>query len=376
MSGTASSPGSGASRRLKQTLATRGVRRTMFAGAHHALRALESRVTPALLEPPSRYLDLTDVADPVEAVYRAEFKTAVIAVPLASIRWSRLGLRLDDPANPFVATVRQYLAGEVTTYEGSALERHYREFQPTTVGEAWGIAPSDDSPGLGQPAASLALPWTAAAGTLDPTERLLFVDSWNRRESASSGSEMGVEHGHKHFGPVTEEFGRLEYRRYTELADKVAAHGFEPYMGGEYVGVQILVDGDRWVAVATGPGLHRSVVAATNGVDPLVVAVDKRPTIVNRVDSPAWPGVRSGLFGADESLRLFDRFISGEAPLRRRRRQRIRQPTGGAASGVDAGHDRVGSSAFPRPRAAQCATGSHVSVGLMRIGRDFRAQRL
>jgi hypothetical protein len=298
------------------------MRATFFAGAHRALRSLESAVTPEQTKPTSRYIDLTDGADPVEAVYRANFKTAVIAVPLASIRWSRLGLRLDDPGNPFVATVREYLAGEVTTYEGSALERHYREFQPETVGEAWGTDPSDASPGLSQPAASMALPWTAAAGTLDPTDRLRFVDSWNRRESHATGTVMGLEHGHKHFGPVTEEFGRLEYRRYTELADKVAAEGFVPYMGGEYVGVQILVDGERWAAVATGPGLHRSAAAAATGVDPLIVAVDKRPTIVNRVDAPAWPGVRSGLFRLDDSLSWFDRFVCGDT------REGV-QPSGG-----------------------------------------------
>jgi len=314
MSDTASSTGPDKTRRLRQALRTRGVRTTFFAGAHRVLRTLESKVTPEQVDPPSRYIDLTDVADPVEAVYRAEFKTAVIALPLASIRWSRLGLRLDDPANPFVATVCEYLSGAVTTYEGSALERHYGEFQPATVGEAWDVESSDASPGLSQPAASMALPWTAAAGTLDPAERLRIVDSWNRRESQLTGTELGLENGHKHFGPVTDEFGRLEFRRYTELADKVAAGGFVPYMGGEYVGVQILVDGDRWVAIATGPGLHRSIVAAATGVDPLIVAVDKRPTIVNRLDAPAWPAVRSGLVGLADSLAMFNRLVAGGSP--------------------------------------------------------------
>ena len=133
--------------RIRRSIATRGVRASFFVGAHKALRSLESAVTRAEhTPPPSRFIQLIDVADPVEAVYRAGFRTAVISVPLQSVRWSRVGLRLDDDRNPFVALVRAHLSGEATGYPGSALQRHYDEWRPATIGDAWGLAHSDASP--------------------------------------------------------------------------------------------------------------------------------------------------------------------------------------------------------------------------------------
>ena len=302
--------------RIRRSIATRGVRASFFVGAHKALRSLESAVTPAHTpQPPSKFIQLIDVADPVEAVYRAGFGTAVISVPLQSIRWSRIGLRLDDDRNPFVALVRAHLSGAGTGYPGSALQRHYDDWRPATTGDALGLARSDASPGLDHPAASLALPWAPQAGTLDPSERLRLADIWNRRESAATGTVLGIDQGHKHFGPVSEELGQLEYKRYTQLADSMATRGFLPYMNGEYVGVQILTTGEEWVAVVTGPGLHRAVVAAALGVDPLVVAVYKLPAIVHRAEALSWPGVRSGLFSAADARAVFDRFVDGRPPM-------------------------------------------------------------
>ena len=302
--------------RIRRVVAARGVRASLFAGAHEALRSLESAVTPAdKMQPTWKFVQLIDVADPVEAVYRAGFRTAVMSVPVQSIRWSRIGLRLDDERNPFVALVRAHLSGATTGYAGSALQHHYDDWRPETIGDAWGLTRSDASPGLDQPAASLALPWAAEAGSLDPSDRLRLADKWNRRESAATGAKFGIEQGHKHFGPVSAELGQLEYERYTQLADNVASRGFVPYMDGEYVGVQILTTGEKWVAVVTGPGLHRAVVAAATGVDPLVVAVDKLPAIVHRADVLSWPGVRSGLFSAADARAVFDRFVDGHPPI-------------------------------------------------------------
>ncbi len=316
MVNTVSSHQSSGPSRIRSVIAARGVRASLFAGAHKALRSLESAVTPAdTMQPTWQFNQLLDMADPIEAVYRAGFRTAVMSVPVQSIRWSRVGLRLDDERNPFAALVRAHLSGAATGYAGSALQRHYDDWRPETIGDAWGLAHSDASPGLDQPAASLALPWAAEAGSLDPSDRLRLADKWNRRESAATGATLGIDQGHKHFGPVSAELGQLEYERYTQLADNVARRGFIPYMDGEYVGVQILTTGEQWVAVATGPGLHRAVVAAATGVDPIVVAVDKLPAIVHRADALSWPGVRSGLFSADDARAVFDRFVDGQPPI-------------------------------------------------------------
>jgi hypothetical protein len=156
----------------------------------------------------------------------------------------------------------------------------------------------------------------AEAATLDPTARLERLDRWNREETRGSGPELGEAEGHKHFGPVSARFGRAEHDRYQSLTAAVQRDGFIPLGVDGYIGAQVLVDGDQWVVVITGPGLHRTVVAAALGVDPLVVAVSRQPRLVHRGDAGHWPGVRCGLFTKSQALELFDRLMAGRPPAR------------------------------------------------------------
>jgi hypothetical protein len=254
-----------------------------------------------------------DGGDPVAAVYGSEWRTVVQPIDLARMRLSRIGLPVDGDRNPFVRTVWQHHNGSVSTYSGSALEAYYRSWEPTTVSELLGLCP-DAGPVADHPPASAAVPWMADAGVIDPAVRLAYADRWARIESARAGRELELVHGHKMFGPVSDELGELEFGRYAGLGDSIAATGFVPEMDGEYVGVQILVDGGDWAALTTGPGLHRVVAAAALGVDPLVVAIDKHPRVVARADVDRWPGVCCGLYSRRAALALFDRILAGEPP--------------------------------------------------------------
>ena len=170
-----------------------------------------------------------------------------------------------------------------------------------------------DRPTGREPPQAVALPWSAEAG-LDFASRLDRVDRFNRAESRATGAELGVAAGHKHFGPVSDELGQLEYERYAALTEAVATHGYRARVAEGYVGAQVLVAGDVRVGLITGPGLHRAVVAAGLGVDPLAVAVDKRPPMIHRSDVASWPGVRVGLFDESDALAVFDRIVAGRPP--------------------------------------------------------------
>ena len=298
--------------RVRRALDTHGGRGLPFAVARRALDALEDRLNPSHVNHFGvGYSDLwRQPCDPVHALHAVQFQTLVVELPLAVLRWSRVGLRLDR-SNPFVRTVAEHHDGTVTSYEHSALQRHFATWQPRSSAEVLGVDAS--SPSGQEPPGAVALPWSAEAG-LDLAERLDRVDRFNRAESRATGSELGVDAGHKHFGPVSDELGRLEYRRYTALTDAVAAHGYKAKVDEGYVGVQLLVDGRDRIGLITGPGLHRAVVAAGLGVDPLIVAVDKRPAMIHRTDVASWPGVRAGLFDEATALAIFDRLMAGAAP--------------------------------------------------------------
>lgn len=252
--------------------------------------------------------------DPVAAVYAAEFQIVVAEFALSNLRWSRLGLTLRSPENPFVRTVADYRAGAVTEYDGSALARHYRGWHPATAADVLGLA-ADAGAIADQPAQAVTLPWLAEAAERDPARRLDRLERWSLEETRAHGAALGRAHGHKHFGPVSDQFARLEFGRYTALADSVARRGFVTKPAHDtHIGVHVLVDGARRVGLNTGPGLHRAVVAAAFGVDPLVVAVEKPPLLVHRSDVAAWPGVRNGLFTEHAALALFDRIVDGSPP--------------------------------------------------------------
>jgi hypothetical protein len=298
--------------RLRRALATHGTRGLPFAAARRALNGLEDRFNPSHVNHfDFGYSDVhPQTWDPVQALHSVEFRTLVIEMPLAALRWSRVGLPLDR-ANPFVRTVADHHAGTVRSYAPSALRRHFAEWQPASCAEVLGLDPA--GPTGREPPQAVALPWSAEAG-LDLATRLDRVDRFNRAESRATGAELGVDAGHKHFGPVSDELGRLEYERYAALTEAVATHGYRPRVAEGYVGVQVLVDGDRRVGLITGPGLHRAIVAAGLDVDPLAVAVDKRPSMIHRGDVASWPGVRAGLFDEAAAIAVFDRIVTGRPP--------------------------------------------------------------
>lgn len=302
---------------MRRAIETHGWRGLPFALARRTLTVVEDTLNPNhVLHFDLGYSDVfRHPSDPVDALYSIEFQTLVIELPLSSFRWSRLGLRLDDPeTNPFVRSVMESRTGHVSRYEQSPLKQHFDSWHPVSSAEVLGL--DADHAGLlgSQPPQAVALPWAPEAGIVDPVVRLDRVDRWNRAESRSTGVEVGVAAGHKHFGPVSESLGRLEFARYGSLADAIETRGFRPRVAEGYIGVQILVDGARRAALITGPGLHRSVVAGALGVDPLTVAVDKQPPMVHRSDAESWPGVRSGLFTLAGALGVFDRVMAGAPP--------------------------------------------------------------
>lgn len=308
---------SSARARFGRAVATHGARGLPFAVVRRAVNVLEDRLNP-------RHVNRFDFgysevfaqpADAINATYSVEFQTLVIELPLSALRWSRMGLRLDDPAaNPFVQAVVEYHSGRVTRFEDSTLKRYFDAWHPASTAEVLGLDPHDAGLTAEQPPQAVVLPWAAEAALVDPARRLDRVDRWNREESRSTGVEVGVAAGHKQFGPVSNALGRLEFRRYGALTDAVVRRGFMPRVAEGYIGVQLLVDGPSHAAVITGPGLHRAVVAGALGVDPLTVAVDKHPPMVHRSDVASWPGVCSGLFSHDSALRAFDRMLAGAPP--------------------------------------------------------------
>jgi hypothetical protein len=301
--------------RLRRAIDKHGGRGLPFAMVRRAIDNAERLINPT----PANLVDYgySDVhpidVGPVAAVYAAGFQTAVVEVGLAAIRWSRLGLGLDPVTNPFVRTSIAQWTEPGAGYDGSDLEAHYGSWHPANAAEVLGLDGADLGPIADQPPAAVILPWEADAVFSDAQARLERVDRWNRAEARGAGTTVDLGDGHKHFGPVSDTLGRMEFDRYARLTASVARNGFQHRVAEGHVGAQLLVSEASAVAVITGPGLHRAVVGAASGLDRLVLAIDKSPSLVRREDAPHWPGVRSGLFTRASAERVFDRFLAGGA---------------------------------------------------------------
>ncbi len=239
----------GAVRRLRDAASRHRARDLPAASYRRLVKSLNSRLDLHDESPRGRYRDLLDT-DPHAAVYLANFQTARVRMPVENLRWSRLGLALTPELNPFVCAIVDSRSSGTSGYEGSSIDEYYTRWQPASVAELLGLS-VDSSPELRQPAAAVGLPWMPETENVDPANRLAVVDRWAREESLRHGRQLDSSHGHKLFGPASDELGRLEYQRYCDLAASIAHNGYEESLS-EPIGVQLLIDDCNWVGLSTG----------------------------------------------------------------------------------------------------------------------------
>jgi hypothetical protein len=258
---------------------------------------------------PLHPVDLTDVTtDPVEALYRSRGRSCLMRAPVSRLRGAG-GFAFSD-SNPFVEALVLYGEGSCPGYLGSPMERYYAEWQPDTLASAFGLTAGSASEFLRHPAGYCKVrPWEVGY------HRQYFADRLTRKEFRKVREKEGMASqevaGTLMFGPVSETFGEITFRRMARVFDSIREKGYRPALGGEHMRATVLTRNGDWRLVVHS-GKHRAIACAAAACPEVVLMLE--PTSVRREDAASWPNVRDGLFTLDEALVVFDRWFDGRHP--------------------------------------------------------------
>lgn len=269
---------------------------------------------------PARPLDLSgQLLHPSEAYYRANGRPVVFDVPLARMRG--LGASAfpcsQDSAHPYVRSLIEYRDGAVTGYEGSALERFYSEFQPTTVADYLGFKPCERDRSASLPSHAAILPWESTT----PQAREASVRHAVSQEQAKrrrAGHELSVGDWHL-FGPMSPDAGRYAWDRLVDSFHSIDQQGYvrSNRVDGDIRG-QVLLDErdpESWCFWVWGGGQHRSAALGALGHESAPVRfLRNRVPLILRTHARYWPQVVDGSITVESALCVFDRMVEGRQP--------------------------------------------------------------
>jgi hypothetical protein len=203
--------------------------------------------------------------------------------------------------HPFVALLRDHMAGRSQTYEGSLLERYYRTWQPVDARDAYaGFARAPAALAGCDPHLFHLVPWTAQAP--DQILNLVRGFTWNDNRMAGKAG-LDLDHGMGLFGPTHPEKGELEFERLIGICHLLEANGYDRSHGD--ISVIPVQRGDDWRFIAYGGGFHRACALAALGHDHLPARFF-RPFAVNVQDVDYWPQVRNGTWAREEAIAYVD----------------------------------------------------------------------
>jgi len=250
--------------------------------------------------------------DPLEALcYQQGGKAAAFRCPLKYVVKSNALSYSPDGWHPFVATLREYAAGESTGYEDSVLRQFYETHQPENAAEA--IAGFDQAPSdyENHPAHVYRLrPWRSrAADWVDQNVR-----NWSEldaREHGRSEHDWSFdEDGYQFHGPVSERIGRLEYQRLTDIYERLKAEGYDRTRGHAHF--QVLRRDGECCFLNCGSGSHRTAAMAALG-HKTIPAVFTKNHVVDVEMVEYWPQVRRGVWTKEQAEAYFNHLFDFES---------------------------------------------------------------
>lgn len=252
-------------------------------------------------------IDLREVAmNPIEAVYRAghsltssPIKWVIIDVPMdKTIRFPMAFGINSSYADPFAQTAKDLIEGKITTYNGSALERYFNDWQPQNAADLLGLDNVEANKLL------LAVP---AYGAVCP---------WDY-DSPQERSEMNKDAGWVSSGPVSGELAEKEFSRFKFVTESIVKNGYHrnsKVINGD-IGAQVLVKGSEW-KILVCDGMHRFATLRALGWKRIPVSLRRWPMMIRREDVNFWPNVVNSLFSVDSALKVFDLFFEANQPLK------------------------------------------------------------
>jgi hypothetical protein len=267
--------------------------------------------------------------DPFEALcYRQGGEPAAFRCPLEYTINENGFSYSPDGWHPFVATLREYVAGESTGYEDSVLRRFYETHQPNHAAEA--IAGFDQAPSEYEnyPAHVYRLtPWRSK--TADCVDQ--SVRSWSVRDSIVHSRVHSIskhdwsfdKDGFQYHGPVSERKGRLEYQRLVSIYESIEEDDYDRAHG--HATFLLLRRGTEFRYLNWGTGNHRTAAMTALGKE-TIPAVFSSPYIVDVGMAKYWPQVRSGAWTHEQAEAYFNHLFDFDSQAWARAQGLLRDP--------------------------------------------------
>ena len=250
--------------------------------------------------------EITIENSPVEIDYVRK-KKYVTSIDVSRCRTNIMGRSLVE--SPFVAFLKEYETGKVTTYKGSLLERFYNEVQPKSMCEVLGL---DGGPFQDVHAMATIMPWWDLTPDNCLPQRAVDVNATDLlgKEAVSNGLKEKDNFGWQHFGPISDEVGELEFQRLVTVYKSIKEKGYIT-RGSVPINGEFLVTDSDWAWTGLG-GKHRMTSLVALGWERIPVTTKGRygAPIVKAAEVDSWPNVRNGLFTRDQALTVFSH-ISG-----------------------------------------------------------------
>lgn len=236
-------------------------------------------------------VNLTHIADVIEAILRAGARPALINCPLSLCR-SVSGFTYDQTnPHPMMRTARAIAVGTAQNYRESPLWELQSYLRTVPNLEAW--------------RSTTHVPWATNLGhsaTRRSVERL--------KENRTRGKALDSSHGWTGFGYMSDEKGELEFSAIAKLVASMNTNGYLRNDGpdGDIL-ITPMIRGDDVRFVARG-GKHRIAVAAGLGHE--IIPARMNPVrVVRCAEAAHWPLVRSGHFSLDEAIQIFQDIFEG-----------------------------------------------------------------
>ncbi len=204
--------------------------------------------------------------------------------------------------HPLLETLREYEVDSRLDYDRSSLKRFYDHWQPDTAHLA--IAGFTDAPVLFRslpPHMYYLLPWVSA--NVEQMDRA--TRKWYQRDISEHGNtHLDMEsHGFTDFGPVSDELGRKEFKRLTDIFNRIKKEGYNREKGD--VGVMVLQRNDEYRYLVTGNGYHRMAAMTALGYEKIPASF-YRLWILSARDVDCWPQVINGVWSHEAAFQYFN----------------------------------------------------------------------
>jgi len=209
--------------------------------------------------------------------------------------------------HPFSATLQAYERGNEIRYTESVLNRFCSVFRPKSVFDAiagWNGA-LDSFKGL--PSYAILPSWNPSTlGDVVET-----VKSWVAQDNAEHDApDLDIDDGCNYYGPVSDEKGRLEYRRLCNVYRSMAERGYDRSMAGS-VKVNALRRDTEYPFIAAS-GHHRIAAAKAAGLTH-IPAKFRFTFVLDVREASYWPQIQRGTWTEKTAVSYFNHLFDLDA---------------------------------------------------------------